>query len=251
MKKTIYFLIFIISLILGTGSCKVDNYPYPDAQFYGAIRDSTGGGLVETDLNSGTNLGMYEQGYETPTIQNWVVKQNGEFRNNLVYSGTYDCLFQSCNFFPYTEKAIAINPGENKHDFLVVPYIRIKNASITYDATAKKIKASFSIEGGKPTVKVAKVSLYAFTDIYVGEYVKKSLTATATDVPTITLSGAAQTINTATVYNLSIDLTQSANALVFKIKRNYYFRVGAMGIQSGVGTIRTNYAPYVVIPLAL
>jgi hypothetical protein len=230
-------------------SCKVDNYPYPNAQFFGAIRDSTGGGLVEQDLVTGSTIGAYEQGYATATLQSWVIKNNGEFRNNLVYANTYNFDFQSCNFFPHSENGIVIKPGENLHDFLVVPYIRIKNASITYNATTKKINATFSIEGGKPTVKVAKVSLYAFTDIYVGEYVKKGLTATATDFPTQTLSGAAQTINPATVYSLNIDLTQAANATVFAIHRNYYFRVGAMAIQSGVGTIRTNYAPYVVIAL--
>jgi hypothetical protein len=86
--------------------------------------------------------------------------------------------------------------------------------------------------------------------MYVGEYVRKTLTATATDFPTLTLSGAAQTIVPATVYTLSIDLTVNAtNASGFGIHRNYYFRVGAMAIQAGVGTIRPNYAPYVVIAL--
>jgi hypothetical protein len=249
MKKTLYILSLFTSLVMFAASCQKDNYPYPDAQVFGAIRDSIGGAWVETDLNSGSQIGAYEQGYATPVIRNWVVKQNGEYRNNLVYSGTYNYVFQSCNFFPYTVTGEVVKPGANERDFPVVPYIRIKNASITYNSTTKKIIATFSIEGGKPTVKVAKVSLYAFTDMYVGEYVKKTLTATATDFPTLTLSGAAQTINTATVYSLSIDLTQAANATVFAIHRNYYFRVGAMGIQTGVGTIRTNYAPYVVIAL--
>jgi hypothetical protein len=249
MKKTLYILSLFTSLILFATSCEIDNYPPPDAQVFGAIRDSIGGALVETDLNSGSQIGAYEQGYATPVLRNWVVKQNGEYRNNLVYSGKYNYVFQSCNFFPYTVTEDVVKPGENQRDFLVVPYIRLKNVSITYNAATNKIIATFSIEGGKPTVKVAKVSLYAFTDMYVGEYVKKTLTATATDFPTITLSGAAQTINPATVYTLAIDLANASNAPIFAIHRNYYFRVGAMGIQTGVGTIRTNYAPYVKIAL--
>jgi hypothetical protein len=250
MKKTLYFLSFFTGLVLLATSCEIDNYPYPDAQVFGAIRDSTGGALIETDLNSGSVIGAYELGYETPVLRNWVVKQNGEYRNNLVYSNTYDFVFQSCNFFPYTVKGAVIKPGENPIDFQVVPFIRLKNVSITYDATAKKIIATFSIEGGKPAVKVAKVSLYAFTDMYVGEFVKKTLTATATDFPTQSLSGAAQTIVPATVYRLAIDLNQSANAAVFAIHRNYYFRVGAIATQvTGAGTMRTNYAPYVKIAL--
>jgi hypothetical protein len=249
MKKTLFYLSIFTSLILYITSCEIDNFPMPDAQVFGAIRDSTGGALVETDLNSGSVIGTYELGYETPVLRNWVVKQNGEYRNNLVYSATYNFVFQSCNFFPYSKNGVVIKPGANELDFPVVPYIRVKNVSITRNTTTNKIIATFNLEAGKPTVKVAKVSLYAFTDMYVGEYVKKTLTATATDFPTLTLSGAAQTINPATLYTLSIDLANTANAAVFAIHRNYYFRVGAMAIQSGVGTIRTNYAPYVVIAL--
>lgn len=249
MKKTLYFLSLFTSLVLFATSCEIDNYPAPDAQVFGAIRDSVGGALVETDLNSGSQIGAYEQGYATPVLRNWVIKQSGEYRNNLVYSNTYNFVFQSGNFFPYTVTGEVIKPGANERDFLVVPYIRLKNVSITHDAVANKIRATFSIEGGKPSVKVAKVSLYAFTDIYVGEYVKKTLTATVTDFPTLTLSGAAQTINPATVYSLNIDLANAANASIFAIHRNYYFRVGALGIQTGVGTIRPNYAPYVKIAL--
>jgi len=248
MKKTLYILSLFTSLVLFATSCQKDNYPYPNAQVFGAIRDSISGGLIETDLNSGSQIGVYEQGYATPVIRNWVVKQNGEYRNNLVYSNTYNFVFQSCNFFPYSLNGVEIKAGENPIDFQVIPYIRLKNVSITYDAAANKINATFSIEGGKPTVKVASVTLFAFTDIYVGNYVKKALKPD--NGPwVLSITGAAQTINPATTYTLSIDLAQIDNAKVFAIHRNYYFRVGAMGIQTGVGTIRTNYAPYVVIPL--
>lgn len=246
MKKSLYFLSLFVSLVLFATSCEIDNYPYPDSQVFGAIQDSIGGALVETDLNSGSQIGTYEQGYETPVLRNWVIKQNGEYRNNLVYSNTYDIVFQNCNFFPYSLKGIEIKPGANEINFQVVPFIRIKDPQITYDAAANKINATFRIEGGKPSVKVSKVSLYVFTDIYVGEYVKKTIVA-GTGTPTRSFTGAAQTINSETIYSLSIDL--AANASVFAIHRNYYFRIGALGIQSGVGTVRPNYAPYVKFAL--
>jgi hypothetical protein len=145
---------------------------------------------------------------------------------------------------------MTIHPGDNPIDFTVVPYIRIKNLSITHDAVANKINATFSIEGGKPSVQVSRITLYAWTDMYVGEYVKKTLT-TGTGTPTRSFSGAARTINPATVYTLSIDLAENQGTTIngFGVHRNYYFRVGALAIQPGVGTIRYNYAPYVVIPL--
>jgi hypothetical protein len=251
MKKILYPVFIIGSLLFSVTSCEIDNYPYPDAQVHGGIRDIVGGGLVETDLNSGSTIGAYELGqYEAnPVRKTWYIKQSGEYRNNLVYSNVYRFDFASCNFFPKTE-TLTVNPGDNLIDFTVTPYIRIKNLSITHDAVANKIIATFSLEGGESTVKVSKVSLYAWTDIYVGEYVKKTL-ATGTGQPTMTLTGAAQTIDPATVYTLSIDLAANAAETRngFGIHRNYYFRVGALAIQSGVGTIRPNYAPYVKIPL--
>lgn len=246
MKKIFYLLFIFASLLILVDSCKIDNFPSPGAQFFGGIKDSTNAALVETDLTNGSTIGAYEQGYPTPVLQPWLIEQSGEFRNNLVFANTYNFTFASCNFFPDTVNNIVIKNGPNEHDFKVVPYIRIKNCSITNDAVNNKIVATFNLEGGKPTVKVASVTLYAWTDMYVGANAKYTI-ATGTGVPSKTLSGAAQTIVPATLYTLSIDL--AANPTLFKTGRNYYFRVGAIGIQSGVGTIRSNYVPYVKITL--
>jgi len=256
MKK-IYYLIFLITgLLLGVTSCKIDNFAEPDAQVFGAIRDSVGGGLVETDINTassvniGSTIGAYELGKyaANPVVNYWLIKQNGEYRNNLVYSNTYKIDFQSCNFFPKTIPEQVITPGANQLDFNVVPYIRIKNLSITNNVATNKIIATFNLEAGKSTVKVSKITLYVFTDMYVGEYVKKTL-VTGTGVPSITYSPTV--INPATLYTLSLDVAANnvTSSPIFSVHRNYYFRVGAMANQAGVGTIRTNYAPYVVIPL--
>ena len=246
MKKTIYILSFFTAFAILVASCEIDNFPSPDAQVYGAIRDSVGDGLVETDIQNGSQIGAYEQGFATPELRNWVVKQNGEYRNDLVYSNTYDFVFQNCNFFPYTLKGVVIKPGANERDFYVVPFIRVVNPSITYDASTKKVNATFSLKAGKPSVQVSRVTLYVFTDIYVGEYVKKTIAA-GTGVPTMNITGANRIIDPERIYNLSIDL--NANASVFEIHRNYYFRIGAQAIQSGVGTVRPNYAPAVKIAL--
>lgn len=81
--------------------------------------------------------------------------------------------------------------------------------------------------------------------MFVGEYVKKTISA-GTGVPVRSFVPAA-TIDPEAIYTLSIDL--AANASVFSVHRNYYFRVGAKASQAGVGTIRSNYAPYVKIAL--
>jgi hypothetical protein len=255
MKK-IYYLVFIVgSLLFTLNSCKVDNFPLPDAQVYGAIRDTVGLGLVETDPNTttGSNISVYELGEyaANPLRKTWLIKPNGEYRNNLVYSNDYRFEFTSCNFYPMIRYKV-VRPGENLIDFVVEPYIRIKNLSITYDAVANKINASFTLEGGRPTTQVGSVTLYAWTDMYVGANVKKTL-SNGTGTPSRTYTGAARVINPATVITLSIDLAanQSTDRNGFGVHRNYYFRVGAIAVEPvvSVGTIRSNYAPYVVIAL--
>lgn len=244
MKKIFNYTFLLTSLVIIMSSCEVDNFTPPDAKFYGAIRDSIGGGLIETEMVNGSTIGAYEQGFESPVLQTWVIKESGEFRNNLVYSGTYNIQFASCNFFPYTVSGLVIDEGENLHDFLVVPFVRIKNCNITHDAGNNRINASFTLEAGKPSVRAGSITLYAFTDIHVGSNIKFTIVA-GSGQPTRNLGGAV--INPETVYNLSIDL--SANSTTFKTGRNYYFRVGALGIKSGVGTVRPNFAPFVKITL--
>jgi len=242
MKKIFYILFSLVCLIMIVASCEKDNLAGPNATFSGAIKDSIGGGLIEQDLLNGSVIEVFELGYATPVSQKWVIKNNGEFLNNLVFANNYDIFMRNGNFFPYTLYNFAINPGDNQNDFLVVPFIRIKNCSITRDQTANKIVATFSLEAGKPNVKVKTIQLYAFSDIYVGQYIKFTTTGTTFSKsfgPTKAIDG--------TSYTLSIDL--SVNPTLFKTGRDYFFRVGAMADVTGVGTIRTNYAPYVKISL--
>lgn len=222
-----------------------DNFPEPDAKFFGGINDEVGGALVETDLINGSTLHVYEQGFENPVLQTWVIKQNGEFRNDLVFANTYDIVFENCNFFPFEVNDVVIKSGDNEHDFTVTPYIRIKNCSITYDAAGNRIVATFNLEAGQSTVKLSSITLYAFTDIYVGNYIKFSLSA-GTGKYTQSFSPTVE-IDPETSYTLSIDLEANSNR--FSVHRNYYFRVGALASQSGVGTVRHNYAPFVKITL--
>lgn len=261
MKK-IYYLVFIVgSLLFTLNSCKVDNFPEPDAHVYGAMRDSLGGGLVETDPNSttGSVIGAYELGkYEAnPLRKAWLIKTTGEYRNNLVFANDYRFDFTSCNFFPITYNN-TVNPGENLIDFTVVPYIRIKNLSITLDVPTNKIIATFNLEPGRSSVRLSRLRLYSWTDMYVGENVKKTLAAAGTGTPLSSgvpqLSYTNTVINPATLYTITIDLAANQATTVngFGVHRNYYFRVGTLATVSSsisVGTIRYNYAPYIMIPL--
>lgn len=233
----------ITCLMMAVTSCEIDDFPGPDAQVFGAILDSLDGALVEQDIQTGSQIEVQELGFPTLVSQFWVIKNNGEYRNNLVFSNNYDIYMRNGNYFPYSLKSVSITSGENEVDFRVVPYIRVKNCTITRDQVNNRIVATFSLEAGKPVAKVKTIRLYAFSDQYVGEYIKFATTGTGfsqTFNPTIT-------IDPATTYTLYIDL--AANSALLKTGRSYFFRVGAMADVTGVGTIRTNYAPNVKITL--
>lgn len=242
--------IFIITAtVFALSACddmfKIDNYEGPNASFNGAIKDIKTGELVETDIQNGSRMQFQELGYPTGLLTR-VIKQNGEFRDDLFFAGKYSIDFNACNFYPFFVDEIVVNKGNNTRDFEVTPYIRVKNVNIAKDGNT--IKATFNLEAGKSEVRLNNVCLYVHTDIYVGD-----------QVTTFTPGGAdykqefspAKVINESETYTLTIDLTEEVNKNYFKYERNYYFRVGAMAaIADGgtsVGTIRRNYAPYTVI----
>ncbi len=221
-------------------SCEIDNYDAPNASFRGAILDAETGELVETDLINGSTIRAYELGWETLAAQTWVIKNTGEFQNDMVFAATYDLEFINGNFYPFTVENFTIKKGKNTHDFHVTPYLRVKDVSIKLENNT--ILATFRVEAGKPEVKLSAVQLYAFTDIYVGEQVKFNLNG---DNFRQVFSPAKTVDNT--TYTLAIDLGENYES--FKYKRNYYFRVGALADLADVGTIRYNYAPIVKIEL--
>jgi hypothetical protein len=244
--KNIIFVSVILCFLISVSSCEKDNMAGPDAAFFGAIKDSVGGGLIEQDQLNGSRITAYEHGYETPTSQSWYLKINGEFRNNLVFSNTYDLILRYGNFYPIEMKDFVIKPGDNPYDFIVVPYLRIKDAEIKWDQTANKIIATFKVEGGKPSVKLKKYALLAFTDMYVGDAFKLNNSGGGDSK---SLSPAI-TPNPATIYTLSIDLT--ANSKTYKTGRSYFFRIGAIAdgsASSGLSGVKYNYAPYLKITL--
>lgn len=239
MKKIVYTLLVLSTMLT---SCVKDNFEGPDASFFGSIKDSKTGALVETDLIDGTTLEVYEIAYENPSAQKWVIKNNGEFRNDMVFANDYDIYIRNGNVYPQEYKAFTINKGKNEFHFSVTPFIRILNPEIKYDKESNKIIATFSLEGGKGTEILNAVRLYAFSDIYVGEPIKFNIIG-GTD----SKSNLNKEINPNEKYELSIDLIK--NSEIFKEGRDYFFRIGALAEIKGVGTIRHNYAPFVKISL--
>ena len=222
-------------------SCEIDNYEGPDASIHGYILDEKTGEQVGTDIQNGSAIIVVEQGWTNPQDQTWSIMNTGEYRNNMIFAATYDVRFENCNFYPFSIDDFVVKKGSNEYNFEVTPYIRVLNSSITKNGNT--ITATFSLEGGKDEVKLKEIQLFVHTDKWVGNNVKDALEG---DNYMKTFSPSID-INSADTYTLTVDLTE--NAETFKYGRNYYFRIGALADVSGVGTVRYNYAPLVIIPI--
>ncbi len=240
MKTLINKLILVSFFGFVMSSCVIDNYDGPDASFHGAIIDDVTGELVGTDIINGSAIRAIEHGFDNPQTQTWNIQNTGEFRNDMVFSATYDLEFINGNFYPFTVENFEISSGDNQHNFEVTPYIRVQNANINH--VGNEIVATFSLEAGNPEVRLSAIRLYAFTDMHVGSQINFSTSGdnfSQSFSPSIEIDD--------TVYTLTIDLGENSNH--FQYSRNYYFRIGALADVSGVGTVRYNYAPLEVIEL--
>lgn len=211
MKKIKLYIIAVLGLLI-LGSCELDNYDGPNAVFYGSIIDNETNEPVEQDIINGAQIEYVEQGYENPQNQYMIIRNDGTFRNNLMFAGTYIVKPVRGNFVPLESREIEVK-GETQIDFIVQPYIRIKDLIIQKDGT--KVVATFKMQ---QTVvnNVLKIGLYAHPDPSVGEPMRTAATE--------------QTINAVidpnTIYTLEIDLI--ANSAKLKAGNQYFFRIGAL-----------------------
>lgn len=202
MKKFIISAALLLPL-LSAVSCsmfELDNYDGPNAQVSGKLLDVVTGEKV--GLEAGTaqtfdwstwsmvtavnygSLVVSEQGFISPNYtgdpadyvvddqQDWLVRFDGQYTNKLVFAGTYKF---SCKKLPCYEPeagkdSFKLEKGRNLVDIGVLPFCRIKNPKITYDAGAQKLIATFYVELGDPSRanKVANVMFCGNTQLFVG-----------------------------------------------------------------------------------
>ncbi len=219
MKK-IHILLLLLSGILYFNSCELDNYESPTASLSGSFIDKETGEPVQSDIISGTRIGLIEQGYENPEIKYLVVKVDGTYRNDMLFEGKYSIPpIMNGNFVPQIDADSLTNDtlvidikGETTHDFVVQPYIRIKDATITIDGT--KITAKFKLQQTVSN-KVKAIGLFGHNSPSVGEplqFGKKSQTLNKVTDPN-------------TEYKLELDVRTDKD---FEKGKAYFFRIGAL-----------------------
>ncbi len=229
MKKLKNYLVALV-VLASVASCKVDNYPAPDAQLYGTFLDVDTNEPVEQDIIRGSTIEYIEQGYESQAKQYMIVKNDGTYRNNLIFSNTYLIAPVRGNFVPMTPEEVNIQ-GPTQLDFKVQPYIRVKDPKI--EKVGNKVVATFRLE---QTVinKVRRIGLYAHPDPEVGDPIRVASVNKNVDA----------VVDPNEVHRLEIDLPANSNSL--KSGRQYFFRIGAL---IDAPEAKYNYAKAVRLPI--
>lgn len=131
MKRLIYFFTCISLVILN--SCKVndfDNYNAPNASVHGAITDEVTGKPFQTEQPDGARVIFLEKKYATPEpIKIWA-QADGNFRNDALFSGTYDVYLDEIAGIPSSLQTVEVN-GEKEINFTVKPFLSLDTLSIT------------------------------------------------------------------------------------------------------------------------
>ncbi len=284
MKK-IFNTIAVVLALATAASCsmfKLDNFEGPNAQVSGRLVDAATGDLIGVEAAFSQEIDWANVDWATwtfPTItvskgslvvnelgwknkegvevyqdQRWFVRFDGRYRNNLVFAGDYKVLLKELPCYDI-DKVITVKEGANTGvDLEAVPFCRIVDPVISYDAATKKVKATFKVELGDAT-KAANIMNLRFggnTQLFVGATVFNM----AQDDPGAKKEGgswgtmvfpAAQPGQEVT---LEIDTTLPQNADLFKYQQTRYFRIAAEVEGNGYNSQKAyNFSPiYKVSP---
>ncbi len=215
-------------LLVTAASCEKDNYDAPDSSIFGSFIDEETGELVEQDIYNGTVIEYLEEGYST--IETMIVKNDGTYRNNLMFSGNYTMTPVRGNFEPLDPRQVRVK-GATQVDFLVKPYLRLEDVVIYRNGDV--IRASFTlVQTGFD--KVRTIGLFVFPEPTVGY----QMNTVKVEMAVGERFKAPQ--------KFDINLNIPANSSKLKEGKSYFFRVGAI---VDVPEAKYNYAPAVRITL--
>lgn len=231
-NKILHFLLVASILWALLPACRKDNFAGPDAQLYGEILDAATGEAVGQDIYNGSMIRYIERGYENPPVQEAYFKTDGTFRNNLMFSGTYDFFLNQGNFVPDTLRGVVLKKGENHLTFNVTQYILVYDVLIEQTGE-NTVTARFKLKQNTKD-KVQKIGLFVHRESAVGNGTKYDSTERM-------ISG-----NVPSGYEMSLTWEYTGNVRGITKGKPYYFRVGAL---SNAPAAKYNYAPAVRLVL--
>ena len=278
MKKLINTIAVVLALAT-VASCsmfKLDNYDGPNAKVSGRLVDSQTGELIgveaafsqeidwaNVDWNTWTfpmitvskgslivnELGWKDKsGKEVYEDQRWFVRFDGRYRNDLIFAGDYKVFFKELPCYE-NDQVLSLKQGENKgQDLKTLPFCRIVEPKIVYDAAAKKVRATFKVELGDPSKanSVMNVRLCANTQLFVGATVF-NLAANDAGAKKEGFSWGDMVfpaVQPGEEVTLEINVEDPMNADLFKYNQIRYFRIAAMASGNGYNTQQAyNFSP--------
>lgn len=211
--KTRY--INILSLMLGVLtliSCEIDNMEGPTGGLKGSIIDEQTGELIQQDIINGCKIELREHGYENVQAQTIVIKNDGNYENSRLFNATYDIVPLRPNFIQVESQPVTIS-GSTELDFVVTPYIRINDVSVTM--VGSKVQATFTLEQTIDTVNVKAIGFYAHPDPNVAQSMQVAKAETFINA----------IVDPAFQYLLEIDTRRDAD---FRNGGKFFFRIGAL-----------------------
>ena len=278
MKKLINTIAVVLALAT-VASCsmfKLDNYDGPNAKVSGRLVDSQTGELIGVEaafsqeidwanvdwstwtfpmitVSKGSlivnELGWKDKsGKEVYEDQRWFVRFDGRYRNDLIFAGDYKVLFKELPCYE-NDQVLSLKQGENKgQDLKTLPFCRIVEPKIVYDAAAKKVRATFKVELGDPSKanSVMNVRLCANTQLFVGATVF-NLAANDAGAKKEGFSWGDMVfpaVQPGEEVTLEINVEDPMNADLFKYNQIRYFRIAAMASGNGYNTQQAyNFSP--------
>ena len=269
MKKFIIF-IALLSAAVSCSMFELDNFDGPNAEVTGNLYDIVTGEkmsieAVQSQSFSWTtwsyvtttkygSLVVNELGYVPPTWvgdpadypqqvsdQDWLVRFDGNYTNTRVFAGTYKFSTKKLPCYePDSDKnTFVLKEGKNVMDIGVLPFCRIKDPKITYDAAAKKVIATFYVELGDPNRAntVSNVAFCANTQLFVG---CNNMNLAKDDA-----GSKAKNVTPGELITLEIDADYTrtpANANLFKYStQDRYFRIAALAEGNGYNQASDKY----------
>ncbi|MFY0626736.1 MAG: DUF3823 domain-containing protein [Reichenbachiella sp.] len=240
----------LVVVVLGgfLSSCdllEIDNFDGPNATLMGSIIDADTGELVLQDIVRGTQIQIFEDGWDPVSPQNLEIKTDGTYHDSRLFSNTYTVIPISTNFHAVDTLFGFDISGSTTLDFTVTPYIRVKD--VTMELIGDIVTANFRIEqtidsiavndSTNAPVFVRKVGLYGHRDPNVGEPMQ--LGKEEENVNAIMVRDVNDT------FTLEFDTSRDADFVGDNINL-VYFRIGAI---LDMPDARYNYAPTVEFDL--
>lgn len=261
MKKFIISAALLLPLLFAV-SCsmfQLDNYDGPNAQVTGKLMDIVTGEKVgleagasqtfdwstwsmKTSVSYGS-LVVSEQGFISPNYtgdpanyvvddqQDWLVRFDGQYRNNLIFAGDYKYTCRKLPCYEPVDSTFTVKEGANKMDLELMPYCRVVDEEFSVEKDAfgnySKLVATFKVELGDPSKanKVANVVFGANTQLFVG--------ANYQNLAKDDTGAKQKNVSANTTITLKIDMNSSKNADLFRYNRERYLRIGAMANGNG------------------